>query len=456
MINRRNLLKTLIATTAVNALPALSQAKQTSPGWKNWSGNQSCSPKQKLAPATLEELQTIVRDTKGKLRVAGSGHSFSALVPTNDTLLSVRRLNGLVQTDPEKNTATFFGGTLLSEIGPVLEANHQALINMPDIDQQTLAGAIATSTHGTGKSFGSLSSYVTGLELITPSGDLLYCDKQSHPEIFKAAQVSLGSLGIISKVTMQNTSPFKLKRESAWLPFEEMIENAHRMADQNRNFEFFYIPFTNMCLTDRLNETDESTSFENEIDGNSGVQDLKLARDYLSWSNKLRELIIQGILKTIDPSTSVNASYLIYANERNVRFNEMEYNLPVDQGLNALTEIKHLVEKDFPEVFFPFECRFIHQDDIWLSPFYERDSISIAIHRYFEEDYTALFKAIEPIFQKYGGRPHWGKLNTLSGNELAALYPKWSEFQAVRETMDPNGKFLNPYLAKVFEAGRIA
>jgi len=455
-MNRRHLIKSLVAGTVASAFPlpfnclASNASSNTKYPWKNWSGNQKCFPSQRIAPASVGELQTLIKTSHSKIRAVGAGHSFSELVPTDETLLSIRRLSGLKDVNTENNTATIYAGSTLREIGPLLNEQNQALVNMPDIDQQTLSGCICTSTHGTGRTLGSLSHYVEALDIVTASGDLLHCSQHENIELFKAAQVSLGALGIITSITMKNTNPFKLKRQSQWLPFEDLLPQADALSRANRNFEFYYFPFTGMALTDSLNITTEPNSLNEELDGNSGIMDLKSARDYLSWSNKLRELILSSYMKTIALEESIDHSYAIYATERNVRFNEMEYHLPAELGLKALQEVRLAVESKFPEVFFPIECRFIKADDIWLSPFYQRDTISIAVHRYFSEDHEPLYKAIEPILQKYQGRPHWGKINTFSNKKFEQAYPKWKEFQEVRQHYDPNGKFLNPYLIRTF------
>lgn len=455
-MNRRNLLKTLVAGTLVSALPgaawsANAQAQKSRPlPWRNWSGNQKCNPSLRVAPGSIAELQNLVREAQGRVRSVGAGHSFSALVPTDDTMVSTRRLSGLVSVDSAANTATLRSGTLLSEIGPLLAEQGQALVNMPDIDQQTLAGAISTATHGTGRTLGSLSAYIERLEFVAANGDIVSCSAAENGDLFRAAQVGLGALGVITSITMKNRSAFRLKREADWMSFEDALEQAHSLATQNRNFEFFYIPFTGMVLTDRLNETDEPVQRNEEIDGNSGVMDLKMARDLLSWSPDLRELIVGSYLKTMGSHSNIDHSYAIYANDRNVRFNEMEYHLPAETALDALREVREVVETNFRDVFFPFECRFIAAEAAWLSPFYLRDTVSIAVHRFFEEDFKPMFAAVEPIFRKYGGRPHWGKLNTLKAQDFAQLYPRWKDFLEVREAMDPGGKFLNPYLKQAF------
>jgi FAD-linked oxidoreductase len=245
-------------------------------------------------------------------------------------------------------------------------------------------------------------------------------------------------------------APYRLRRETIWRSFDEMLDAALAMSEQHRNFEFFYIPFSGMGFTDTHDITNEPVGSTQKIDSNDSVQDLKMARDWLQSTPKLRELILSGVVKTLDDEVSVESSWKNYTSERNVRFNEMEYHLPREHGLQALREVRAALESQHHEVFFPIEVRFVKGDDIWLSPFYERDTCSIAVHRYFEEDYAPYFKTIEPIFRKYQGRPHWGKINTLKRDDFRKLYPRWDDFVAVRKKMDPQGKFLNPYLAGLF------
>jgi FAD-linked oxidoreductase len=462
-MQRRDFLKTLVATSLTSALPgafllpdktlASLPSGQASPKrypWKNWSGNQQCFPSMRYAPKSSTELSELIRQSSGTIRAVGSGHSFSELVPTDETLISIRNLNGLDSVDHQNKTATFLAGTTLGETGPLLREHEQALFNMPDVDHQTLAGAIATATHGTGRSLHALSAYVDGLTLVTAQGEEIECSQNQNSALFAAAQVNLGALGIVTKVRMKNRSAYRLKREAMWLPLEEVLSNADTISKNNRHFEFFYFPFTGMCLVDTLNITEEAINAGEELDGNSGIMDLKTARDLLSWSPKLRELIVGGYLKYQPDFSRVDHSYAIYANDRNVRFNEMEYHLPVDHGLKALRAVIQMIETRFPEVFFPIECRYIKGDDSWLSPFYQRDCLSIAVHRYFEEDFAPMFKAIEPVFQQYEGRPHWGKWNSFSSEQSANVYPKWQDFLALRKEYDPEGKFLNPYLHRLF------
>ena len=455
-MKRRNLLGGLVTAACATTLPStLTLADSASQNkrriqWRNWSGSQSCYPSARKAPKSVTELQEIITSAKGTVRPVGAGHSFMPLVPTDDTIVSLSRMSGVIDHDEASQQAVILAGTRLGDIGAPLAERGQAMINMPDIDEQSLAGALGTATHGTGATLGCMPANVTALKLVTASGELLECSPAKNSDVFEAARVNLGALGIVTEVTMQNQPKYTLKRETTWLPIEEILENAETIADNNRNYEFYYIPFSGMGFNDIHNITNEPASSTEKIDQNDGAETLKQVRDWLSWSPKVRELILGTYMSSLEKEVTIANSWENYASERNVRFNEMEYHLPRENAFKAFREIKDTVEKNFPEVFFPFEFRFVKSDDIWMSPFYGRETCSIAVHRYFEEDYQPLFKAIERIFKKYHGRPHWGKLNTLNTTELAALYPHWNDFQDVRREMDPEGKFLNPYLKKIF------
>ena len=453
MQSRRTFLHQLMGAAAVMALPPhLLAANQTALPWRNWSGSQICYPNTRSAPADLSQLQALLKQSKGVIRPVGSGHSFMPLVPTDDTIVSLSRLSGLIRVDNVKQQATVWAGTRLGDIGEPLANQGQALLNMPDIDEQSLAGAIATATHGTGAQLACMSNYVTGLQLVLANGEVIECDSQKNNDIFNAARVNLGALGIVSQVTLQNQARYKLKRETTWLPIEEILQNAESLADNNRNFEFYFLPFTGMGFIDVQNITDEDTTSVEKLDQNDGAEDLKAARDILSWSPKLRELVLGTYMKTLPKEMNVANSWQNYASERNVRFNEMEYHLPREHMIQAFREIRHVVESQFPEVFFPFEVRFIKSDDIWLSPFNGRETCSIAVHRYHKEEYQGMFAAIEPIMQKYHGRPHWGKLNTMNAKQFSQHYAHWQDFKDVRQRLDPRGQFLNPYLSSLFNA----
>jgi FAD-linked oxidoreductase len=437
-----------LGTLPTRAAPAQGVSRRLP--WRNWSGSQQCLPEARLAPASVAELQELVAGAAGTVRPVGAGHSFTPLVPTDGSIVSLARLSGLIRHDPGKLQATLWAGSRLGDIGEPLEQAGQALINMPDIDEQTLAGCMSTATHGTGTGIGCMSTFIEGLQLVDARGQLLDCDRDNNPELFQAARVSLGALGIITQLRLQNVAPYRLRRETVWREIDEIMAVAEQEAAQHRNYEFYFIPFSGMGFTDAHDVTDEPIGTTEKLDGNEGARELKLARDWLEWSPRLRELVLGSYMRTLSDEVTVANSWKNFASERNVRFNEMEYHLPREHGMAALREIRTALETQHPEVFFPIEVRFVQGDDIWLSPFHQRDSCSIAVHRYFEEDYQPYFKTIEPIFRKYQGRPHWGKLNTLQLDDFRKLYPRWDDFAEVRRAVDPQGKFLNPYLASLF------
>ncbi len=419
--------------------------------WQNWSGSQRSQPAARIAPKTEAELAELLKTAAGPIRPVGSGHSFSPLVPTDGTIVSTRHFNQV--TVAGEGLAHVGAGARLSQLGKPLHELGQAMPNLPDIDEQTVAGALSTGTHGTGLNFGAMHSYVESLRLVTPRGDVLNCSRQQNPEIFDAARVSVGSLGVITGYTLRNTTPYKLKRRTWMQPLEEVLEQFHQLAAAHRNFEMYFIPHSDNALVITTDETDEPLSPRGEDRDNDAVQQLKAARDYASWWPWMRRKAITTLGGEMEPEENVDWWWNIYPSDRAVRFNEMEYHLPQESIVEVLKQVRERVEKHHPEVFFPMEVRVVREDDAWLSPFYKRASASLAVHRYFEEDYRAFFADIERLYQPHAGRPHWGKLHTLGEKELATRYPRWADFQAVRRELDPEGKMLNDHLKKVFGHG---
>lgn len=466
-LSRRNLLQfatAVSALTATGTIPAVvrsafaDDAPAASPGkaaarplpWRNWSGGQSCEPAARIAPASEDELASMIRSAAAPVRAVGAGHSFSALVPTDGTLVTLDRLSGVISHDAATHQAGIWGGTRLAAAAADLARRELALANLPDINKQSIAGSISTATHGTGANIGSLSTFVTGLSLVTASGEMIDCDAGTRPEIFNAARVSLGALGLITRVRLQAEPLYRLRRRTWTAPIEEMLEQLPGLAASNRNFEFYYIPFSGMTIGITNNVTTDPVTPTPKQEDDDGLRELHQLQDWLGWAPAIRTWTTRKILSGMEPQERVAYSHETLSTERGVRFNEMEYHLPREAGAAALREIIDTFEKNNVKVFFPIEFRTVAPDDIWLSPFHGRESCSIAVHQFFEWDYKPYFSMIEPIFRKHGGRPHWGKLNTLEAKDFAALYPKWRDFLEVRAALDPEGKFLNPYLRKVF------
>lgn len=424
--------------------------------WSNWSGSVQCTPKEILKPASVEEIQTIIRkcaSNKTTIRVVGSGHSFTGLVGTPGTIVSLDLYQGIENVDVPNKQATVFAGTKLKELGETLLCNGLAQKNLGDIDVQSIAGAASTGTHGTGPTLGSVSTQIEEITMITAKGDILVCSENENKDIFKAAQVSLGALGIVTKIKLQLVPAYKLKYVREKSTFDECLINLEKYKNDNRNFEFYWFPHTNGVQIKTLNITEEEPTkssfmkyFNDMILENGAFKVLSEAcRLFPSLCKTVSRISAAGVSTGMD----INYSNRIYATPRLVKFQEMEYNLPVEKGIEVLKEMRDTINANKFRVHFPVEVRFVKADDIYLSPAYQRDSIYIAVHMYKGMEYKTYFDAMETIFKKYNGRPHWGKMHTRTAKELSQLYPMWNKFQEIRTQLDPDGLFMNDYLKKL-------
>lgn len=418
--------------------------------WSNWAGNEHAYPATRAAPADEAELAAAIAGASAPIRPVGSGHSFTALVPTEGTLLSLDRLSGLVRHDATALTATVRAGTKLSALGPALAAIGQEMPNLPDINKQTLAGGLATGTHGTGKGVRALHGEVLAMRMVLPSGDIVECSREERPELFHAARVGLGAFGVLSEVTLQNRPLSRVKKVVRLVDTDRMLADWPALAARHRNAEFLILPFTGKSALITHDTTDEPVRPRGPDQDVDTLMSLKSLRDLFEFSPALRRRAAQSAMADIPPEVAVDEGWKLLSNERPVRFKEMEYHVPIAEQVGALREIIARIERDAPGVFFPIEARIIAPDDAWLSPFYQRESGSIAIHAWYREDHEWMFRLAEPVLRETGGRPHWGKLHSLGAMELQRLYPMFAEAQAMRRTIDPDGRMINHFLRRIF------
>ena len=426
--------------------------------WKNWSGVVQFSPQKIVYPHSEEEISAIVKKcaaTQKKLRVVGSGHSWTPLVETNDILMSLDNYQGIVQVDKDKLQVTVKGGTKLKFLGSLLFEQGLAMENLGDIDVQAVAGAISTGTHGTGIQFGIIPTQVVGLRLVTASGEIIACSATHNTPIFKAAQVSLGALGIISHITIQCVPAYKLKYEAKKETTEVCLQNLQHNIANNRNYEFYWFPHTDTIQPKYSNITNEKPmernigNFFNDYFIENGLFG---AISTITRFRPSTSAAVARLTASVLPESEVriNWSHKVYATVRLVKFNEMEYNIPIEHFEAAFNDIRAAFEKHKFEVHFPIECRFLKGDDIWLSPAYGRDSAHISLHVFKGKPYQHYFNICEAILQKYNGRPHWGKMHTCSADKLCQMYPHWNDFLAIRQQLDPQQLFINGYLSLIF------
>lgn len=451
---RRKLLQAGAALAGAMSLGSLKSyaAQARKFDWRNWGGNLYSEPRLITAPESEQAVADLLRSSGGEVRPIGSGHSWTGLVPTDGTMITLDGLMGLISHDPDTLQCEVWAGTKLFLFGPMLEEVGQAVMNMSDINYQSLGGAVATSTHGTGNDLGAMSSYVTGLRLLTPAGEVIDCDADNNPHLLRAGITSLGSLGVITRLRFQNQEKHRLHQREWLAKTDEVLEDIERLNRENQQFELFPIPNSDRTIVVVTNPAAAGAEDMLEEDPYAILQ-LREAFDATRYIPGIRDFVYNSALDFAygDPKDRIGASYDVLAHPRNVPFAEMEYTVPAEHGVDCLRDVLARIREKAPDVGFPLEYRYVKADDSLLGMFSERDGCSISVHQFMDDpgwrDYLAI---VEPVFHKYQGRPHWGKWHSLRAEQLTALYPHWSEFHGLRRELDPQGRMLNPYLRELF------
>jgi FAD-linked oxidoreductase len=423
---------------------------------KNWSNYHQWTPAEIATPRSEEEIQQLViqaREQNKKVRIIGSAHSFMPLWTTDQAIINLDQYQGIVSIDHKLQQATVRAGTKLYTLGEALFAHGLAMENLGDIDRQSLGGTIGTGTHGTGLQFGSISTQVVKLRLVNGHGELVECSPTQNASLFKAAQVSLGALGIITEITLQCVPAYRLALQNLKEPLETVLQELENRYREQRNFEFYWFPYTTSAwtktsniVTDQVDKLSWTNYFTEYFLENYAFKVLCEAAYHFPMLN---EKVAQISAASVAPVRKVFASHKVYATQRLVKFNEMEYSIPIAAQREVLADIRQLFERKRFPIHFPIENRVVRHDDIYLSPAQGRNSAYIACHAYAKKDPLPYFSAVEEIFQAYEGRPHWGKMNTFTSEQATKAYPHFNDFRNHRKEQDPEGLFLNDYLTKL-------
>jgi FAD-linked oxidoreductase len=425
--------------------------------WQNWAGNVRCAPVELTTPRDEQQVAEAVRRAVAAghgVRVAGSGHSYSPLVSTDGTMISLERLSGIHSIDAPRSDVTVWAGTRLKELGDPLWEQGYAMENLGDTHAQALAGAAATATHGSGIRLGSLSSQVVGLTLVTARGELVECSEEHERELFRAARAGLGCFGAITRLRLRVLPRYRLAMQTRNEDLETVLADLPDRL-RHRHFEFWYWPDSRRVLSRTSDITDEPSTesalgrFAKQIVVENGAFFLlsAAARAIPAWADDVSR--IQARLG--GKEDKVDRSYRVLATPRLVKLVEMEYAVPAAAGPDCLREIKAWLDASDVPVSFPIQYRYVAAEDPHLSPYHGRDSALIDLQQFKGMPYEEYFAAGEAIFKRYDGRPHWGKLHTRTAAELRELYPMWDDFQAVRRRWDPDGVFMNEHLRRVLE-----
>lgn len=425
--------------------------------WVNWAGDQRCRPAKLLRPGSREELaEAIAAATAAgqRVKVAGSGHSFTEAAMTEGTMIDLGGLSGVLDADPGSGLVKVAGGTRLADLNEELADFGLAMENLGDIDSQTISGAISTGTHGTGARLRNISAQIEGLELVLGDGSVRHLSAGTAPELLRAARVGVGALGAIAAVTLRCVPAFDLLRVDSSHPREEVLDTFAERADAHEHFELFTFPYADSALVLERNRQDGPARPRGRAA--AYLNDVVLenwALGMLAGTGKALPRTIPALARLAgrlaSGSRTSDRSDRVFVNERRVRFTEMEYGVPREAGPEAARRVIEWVrENEFP-VFFPIEMRVAAGDDACLSPSHERDTAYIAVHQYRGMEWRPYFEAVEAIMDSYGGRPHWGKRHFQTAATLAPRYPAWDEFQRARDTLDPGRVFANEYTERV-------
>ena len=432
------------------------------PSWSNWAGNVTASPARIVEPRSVEDVvgavtQAAERDQR--VRVVGAGHSFTPLVATDGTLLRLTSLSGIVDVDLARQRVRVAAGTPLHVLNPLLDGLGLALPNLGDIDRQSIAGAIATGTHGTGVRLQGIAAAVTALTLVLADGSVVAVDGSHDPDLFRAATVGLGAFGVVVEVELQCVPAFRLRALESPGRLDEVVEGYEVLVAEHDHVDFHWFPHTDRVLLKRNSRVDHADPGRPQPRWRAWLDEDLLSNKVFEGLNRaaaVRPAIVprlnQVSARVLGAKEYTDTSWRVFCTSRDVRFRESEYAVPRASLPAVIAELRAWIDSHDVSLPFPVEVRSTGADDVWLSTAYERENAYVAVHQYHRMDDGGVFAAFEAMVREHAGRPHWGKLHTLGADELARLYPRFGDVQRVRDRVDPERRFANEHLAHVLGA----
>lgn len=432
-------------------------ASRTASTWRNWAGNVTARPVREVTPASAGELAEAVRRAAAdglRVKAAGTGHSFTSVAATDGVLIRPDLLTGIRRIDRSAGTVTVEAGTPLKRLNVALAREGLSLTNMGDIMEQTAAGATSTGTHGTGRDSAATAAQIRALELVLADGTLLTCSEKENADVFAAARVGLGALGVVTAITFAVEPVFLLTAREEPMTFDRVTADFDALHAENEHFEFYWFPHTGNCNTKRNNRSAGPAAPPGRV--GAWVEDELLSNGVFQVACSVGRFLPRAVpaiakisSRALSARTYTDIPYKVFTSPRRVRFMEMEYAVPREAAVAALREVRALIERSPLRVSFPVEVRTAPADDVTLSTASGRETAYIAVHMYRGTPYQAYFTAVERIMIAHGGRPHWGKVHTRDAEYLAGVYPRFAEFTALRDRLDPRRLFTNDYLRRV-------
>ncbi|WP_417233667.1 D-arabinono-1,4-lactone oxidase [Arthrobacter sp.] len=430
--------------------------------WSNWAASATSRPTDVVLPRSDADVAALLARATAegrRVKVVGAAHSFTDIAATDGTLVSLDAMQGLEHVEAATGEVTLRGGTRISAVAALLAPSGLALPNMGDIDRQSLAGALATATHGTGLAFTGFPGLVTRMRLALPDGSIVTCSATERPELFQAARVGLGAIGVVLAATLRCVPAFRLRAVEAPEPLEGMVESFVERSAANDHLEFYWFPHTGTALakTNTRLAADAplhpigplSRLVDDELLGNGAFSLMCAAGARLPAAIPP---LNRFAAKTLAARDYTDESHRVFVTARRVRFREMEYSLPLEAFAEVFGELRSAIEGYREPISFPVEVRTSAADDTWMGTSSGRRSVYFAVHRYARQPHQEFLEHVERVFTAQGGRPHWGKLHSRDADYLVGAYPGFGRFTAVRDGIDPTGTLLNPYLRRVLGA----
>jgi FAD-linked oxidoreductase len=428
--------------------------------WRNWAGLESATPSRVVEPRDTAGVVAEVERARAEhstVKMVGTGHSFTAISAPECTMLTPGGMRGILAVDREAMTVTAYAGTQLKVLNHELERLGLSLHNMGDIAEQTLAGAISTGTHGTGGVAAGLAAQVAGLELVTGTGEVLRATADQNPDVLDVARVGLGALGILTTVTFRVEPLFLLEAHEQPMTWDEALATFDEMVAESHHVDMYWFPHTDRMLTKRNDRLAADVSeaeplprfrqwFDDDLLSNTAFGALTAAANV---APRVIPPMNRMNARLLGARTYSDVPHRVFVSERKVRFREMEYAVPRSVGLDVLRECRRVLDATDLTVSFPVEIRVAPADDIPLSTASGRDSFYLAFHTHHAAEHRDYFALMESILRAHDGRPHWGKVHSRTAADLAPAYPRFDDFLAMRDRLDPDRVFANGYLRRV-------
>jgi L-gulonolactone oxidase len=427
--------------------------------WTNWAGTEAADPRRIVTPTTtgqiVEEIEHALAH-RSTVKMVGTGHSFTAISAPVHTMLRPEHFAGIVSVDRDAMTVTVLAGTPLHVLNAELGRLGLSLHNMGDIAEQTIAGATSTGTHGTGGVVASLAAQIAAFTIITGHGEEITASPTSFRHLYDLGRIGLGALGILTEITLYVEPLFALEAHEQPMTWDAALASYDELTHAHHHVDIYWFPHTDRVMTKVNNRLAE-------LDGLRPLSRWKHWLDDEFLSNTVFGMLTSvgtHAPRTVPRLNQLSGSALsersysdiahrVFTSSRRVRFKEMEYAVPRDVGLEVLKEVRRVIDASSWRIGFPVEIRSAPADDIALSTASGRDSMYLAFHVPARADHTDYFQGVEEVLRQFDGRPHWGKMHGLAADDLAALYPRFDDFRALRSELDPERVFTNPYLQRV-------